>query len=240
MSDSQYNAYHRLRQRRLAEATREFLARGKSVIRCDLCQLAKSACICAWRPQCQSNCDFVLLMHRDEVLKPTNSGRLIADVLPLQTLAFCWSRTEPDPALLQLLVDPKRLCVLVYPAQDAVPIAHLWQESSRDTRRITFILLDGTWKQSGRMYHLSRWLEAVPCVSLQASSARGYAVRKSHQDDYLSTAEAAALCLAQMGEESNAAVLSDYFALFNHHYVATRGSVVPAETDLHQRLAPFL
>lgn len=120
MTDVAGNAFHRLRTRRLAEATREFMARGKSVVRCELCQLAKTACICPWRPTRASGCEFVLLMHRDEVLKPTNSGRLIADVFPAHTHAFCWSRTEPDVELLRLLNDPARLCLLVFPADDAI------------------------------------------------------------------------------------------------------------------------
>ncbi len=231
------NAFLQLRTRRLAEATRAFLARGKSVVRCECCQLAKNACICAWRPQRRSECEFVLLMHRDEVLKPTNTGRLVADVLPAQTQAFCWSRTDPDAELLALLADPARRCVLVYPAQTAISGEMLLQQQAEDKRLLTFILLDGTWKQSGRMFHLSRWLESVTCVNLEVLQGRGYAVRKSHQDDYVSTAEAAALCLTLAGEDENAAVLCDYFALFNHHYVATRGSLAPVETELHQRLA---
>jgi DTW domain-containing protein len=61
------NQYQLLRQRCRAESTREFLARGKSVIRCELCQLASYACICAWQPQLPLNSEFLLLMHSDEV-----------------------------------------------------------------------------------------------------------------------------------------------------------------------------
>ncbi|HTF84197.1 MAG TPA: DTW domain-containing protein, partial [Cellvibrio sp.] len=73
------NKYEQLRHRCRLESTRDFNARGKSVVRCESCQLASFACLCQWRPQSMSECDFVLLMHRDEVFKPTNTGRLIAD-----------------------------------------------------------------------------------------------------------------------------------------------------------------
>ncbi|ACE84400.1 DTW domain protein [Cellvibrio japonicus Ueda107] len=239
MSMSFDNQYHRLRRRRLAESTREFLARGKSVARCELCQLASYACICNWRPRLASRCEFVLLMHRDEVFKPTNTGRLIADVLPGQTHVFCWSRTEPEPALLNLLADPARLCLLVFPVENAPGHALVSHLPSGDQRIPTFILLDGTWKQSGRMFHLSRWLDGIACIKLPDTRERGYAVRKSHQEDYVSTAEAAALCMAVANEEDNARVLSDYFALFNHHYLATRGSYPPDVSELHKRLELF-
>ncbi len=237
------NQYLRLRAERLAESTREFLARGKSVQRCESCQLAQFACICSWRPVLSSATEFVLLMHRDEVFKPTNTGRLIADVLPAQTHVFCWSRTEPAAELLTLLSDPGRLCVLVFPAEAAVsasqprPLVH---ELPKDGRVVTFVLLDGTWKQSGRMFHLSRWMDTLPCVQLPDSLNRGYAVRKSHQEHYLATAEAAALCLQMAGEAHLAEVLNDYFRLFNVHYLATRASQPPALGELHRRMLAYI
>ena len=234
------NQFQLLRERCLADSTKEFLARGKSVIRCDACQLAAFACICQWQPKLESQVEFVLLLHRNEVFKPTNTGRLIADLLPSKTHAFCWSRTEPDRALIELLTDENRQCFIVFPAD--TPGAKnksraVFSEIPLSSKINTFILLDATWKQSGRMFHLSRWLENIPCVSLPQGALRGYAVRKSHQDDYLSTAEAAALCLQLAGELKNSEILLDYFQLFNEHYLATRGSHPPVMTELHERLA---
>ena len=242
MSREFSNQYLRLRAQRVMESTREFLARGKSVVRCEHCQLAVFACICPWRPELKARCEFVLLMHRDEVFKPTNTGRLIADLLPQQTHAFCWSRTEPVQELVDLLGDPQRRCVIVFPADaneaGSKPRA-LMTEFPDDGRITTFILLDGTWKQSGRMFHLSRWLDAIPCVVLPEALVRGYAVRKSHQEHYLSTAEAAGLCLEMAGEVRAANALQDYFQLFNLHYLATRGVYLPIAGELHQRMLAY-
>lgn len=237
------NQFLAVRSRRIAEATREFLARGKSVIRCEDCQLAAYACICRWRPTFTARSEFILLMHRDEVLKPTNTGRLIADVLPAHTHVFCWSRTEPDNALLALLRDPRRRCLIVFPDEAATnsrDSRELISELPADEKINTFIVLDGTWKQSGRMFHLSRWLDAIPCVVLPEVIGRGYAVRKSHQDNYLSTAEAAALCLHLANEAAVAEALLDYFQLFNCHYLATRACVPPPPGELHARLAQLI
>jgi len=229
-----------LREQRLAQSTKAFAARGKSVIRCEYCQLAAYACICHWCPQLSSKAEFILLLHPIEVYKPTNTGRLIADMFSAQTHAFCWSRTDPEAALLTLLQDINRECFIVFPAD--TPEAKAKQrpvvsEIANDKKIKTFILLDGTWKQSGRMFHLSRWLEQVPCVSLPEGVLRGYAVRKSHQEDYLSTAEAAALCLQMVGELSGSEALLDYFQLFNEHYLATRGCYPPVHGAVHERLA---
>lgn len=236
------NQYLHLRAQRLALSTREFLARGKSVRRCESCQLAEFACLCPWRPTMSANCEFVLLMHRDEVFKPTNTGRLIADVLPAQTHVFCWSRTEPAEELLALLKDGRRRCVLVFPAEAASTASNPREVIStlpEDDKITTFILLDGTWKQSGRMFHLSRWLDAVPCVQLPDVLVRGYLVRKSHQEHYLSTAEAAGLCLQMARELRVADALIDYFQLFNLHYMATRATQPPVISELHARMLGY-
>lgn len=234
------NAFHLLRERCLAQATREFNARGKSVQRCEDCLLATYNCICAFRPVRSSRAEFVLVMHKNETFKPTNTGRLIADVFPAGTHAFRWTRVDPDEELVALLNDPRRQCLLVFPVdtsdEKAKPRA-LCIDVSPD-KIPTFILLDGTWKQSGRMFHLSRWLDQVPCIVLPAAGERGYAVRKSHQDNYVSTAEAAALCLQLADEPENSETLLDYFQLFNEHYVATRGCYPVATGELHRKLKP--
>jgi DTW domain-containing protein len=241
-----HNSYHRLRQACLATATREFNARGKSVLRCEYCQLAQKACICTWKPVGKISCEFILLMHREELFKPTNTGRLIADVFPDQTRAFCWSRTEPDPELIQLMRDPTRLPLIVFPDETRV---HSFEKNAAENlpfsemvsdRLVSFILLDGTWKQSGRMFHLSRWLDELSTFSLTDVRAGDYAVRKSHQQEYVSTAEAAAACLDAIGDSASADLLRDYFAVFNQHYLATRGGYTPEISEIHQRLSTFL
>lgn len=237
------NQFHQLRTQRLAESTREFLARGKSVVRCDICQMANYACLCCWRPEISSGCEFILLIHRNEVFKPTNSGRLIADVLPSQTHVFCWSRTEPAVELLQLLNDNNRQCFIVFPADATAIESHthtVFTELPESKKITTFILLDGTWKQSGRMFHLSHWLDGVPCITLPTAMSRGYSVRKSHQENYLSTAEAAALCLQMANEMQNSEILLHYFQVFNEHYLATRGCYEPKQSELHQQLKNYL
>lgn len=233
------NQFHQLRKKCLAESTREFLARGKSVERCEKCQLAIYACLCPWQPKLVSDAEFVLLMHRNEVFKPTNTGRLIADVF-INTHVFCWSRTDPDLELIKILNDDSRQCLIVFPTdaeETGISSRKIFAQIPAIEKKITFILLDGTWKQSGRMFHLSQWLKNVPCVSLQDKILRGYAVRKSHDENYVSTAEAAALCLKMMGEDKNSETLLDYFQLFNEHYLATRGCYSPVLHDLHQKLA---
>ena len=230
-------AFHRLRQACLARSTRPFLARGKSVRRCSACLLAEPVCICAWAAARHSAVDFVLLLHRDEVFKPTNTGRLIADILPANTLAFEWSRTEPAAELLALLADPERYPAIVFPAEEggdrqvhtAVPDLH--------GKRLTLILLDGTWRQASRMFRSSTWLAGIPALTFTEPQVGRYTVRKKIRDGQLATAEAAAELLRLCGEDANGEALEDYFMVFNEHYLATRSGQPVAHLPAHQRLA---
>jgi DTW domain-containing protein YfiP len=74
------HAVNRLRIWRKSVSTRPFLARGGSVPRCDACQLRHDWCACDWRPALKAEAGFCLMMYDSEPMKPSNTGRLIADV----------------------------------------------------------------------------------------------------------------------------------------------------------------
>lgn len=194
-------------------------------------------CICAWAAPRRSSVDFVLLLHHDEVFKPTNTGRLIADILPANTTAFEWSRTEPPADLLALLADPARYPVIVFPVEQggSRPVHTAVPEVG--DRRLTLILLDGTWRQASRMFRSSTWLADLPALTFSEPQLGRYAVRQKIREGQLATAEAAAELLRLCGDEVNGQVLEDYFVVFNEHYLATRTGRPVAQLPEHQRLA---
>ena len=59
------------------------------VERCGYCMLREHLCICSDKPEIQSHAAFLLMMYDDEVLKPSNTGRLIADLFE-DTFAYIW------------------------------------------------------------------------------------------------------------------------------------------------------
>ena len=90
---AQQHTVHRLYHYRKSISTRPYLARGMRVTRCQMCLLQTPYCMCPFRRQLNTRASFLLLMYDDEVLKPSNSGRLIADLVP-DTYAYLWSRTH--------------------------------------------------------------------------------------------------------------------------------------------------
>ena len=115
------HAVSQLRAARLARSSKPFLARGgMKGERCPGCRINPAHCICALRPQLPVNAGVCLLMADIEPLKPSNTGWLIADVVP-DTWAFGWARTEVDPALLRLLADPQWQPYVVFPGEFVTP-----------------------------------------------------------------------------------------------------------------------
>lgn len=231
------NAYTRLRATRLQEATRPFLARGHRVARCNRCQL--KPCLCAIRPSIQLTCDLLLLMHRNEILKPTNTGRLIADCFPANTWAASWSRTQPSPRLLSLLEDPAYYPLLLFPGEFnplfSSPPASTYGEdgqgrycTNNKPRKPLIIIIDGTWKQARRMYLQSPWLHCHPRLELSEFNSGNYGLRQAPGGQHqLATAEAASLALKMLQEDAGSKTLIDYFGIFQQHYLAMRSNHLP-------------
>lgn len=136
------NAVLRLRAERLARATRPFLARGNRIRRCQRCLLPLKQCLCATLTSAQAASRFCPVMFDTEPMKPSNTGRLIADILP-DTEAFQWSRTEPPQALLDLVAHPDYQPMVVFPASYAGPDRRVLSAPPSGKPPL-FIMLDGT------------------------------------------------------------------------------------------------
>ena len=102
-----------LRLDELSRAERPFHARGSKVVRCDACLLPTQNCICEFKPEAGTDVAVLFLMYKGEYYKPTNTGRLIADVVK-DNHAFLWKRTEPEEALLALLRNEKYFPIVVF------------------------------------------------------------------------------------------------------------------------------
>lgn len=216
------HAVSRLRAARLARSSRPFLARGSRCERCAGCRLLPSYCMCELRPRVQADAGVCLLMHDVEPLKPSNTGWLIADLLP-DTFAFGWSRTEVAPALLQLLADPQWQPYVVFPGEYVEPQRVLHSLPTEQTAgKPLFILLDATWSEARKMFRKSPYLEGFPVLSLQPEQLSRYRLRRSKYAEHLCTAEVAGLCLELAGAPRAAAVVEAYLEVFTERYIAAK------------------
>lgn len=219
--ESGSTAWSKLHALRVAESTKPFLARGHRVKRCTRCLL--NPCFCAQRTSapCEGS-DFLLVFHRNELLKPTNTGRLIADCFPANTWACTWHRTQQPPELLTLINQPQYAPVLVFPGEHNPVIDHL--SSLPSNKRLLLIALDGTWKQARKIYLQSPWLHALPIVHLQVDTSSQYQLRQAPGSNQLATVEAVSQTLALLQNTQTATALERYFTAFTQHYLAMRSN----------------
>ncbi|MGI4777763.1 MAG: tRNA-uridine aminocarboxypropyltransferase [Janthinobacterium lividum] len=230
-----------LRAARLARSGKPFLARGGfKRERCDGCRLATGHCLCRVRPTVETRAGICLLMADIEPLKPSNTGWLVADVVP-DTFAFGWARTEVDPALLALLGDPQWEPYVVFPGRYATPQRVVHAVGSADIsfhgkgRRPLFVLLDGTWAEARKMFGRSPYLDALPVLSLAPAHASRYTLRDSGRGDHFCTSEVAAMCMALAREPAAAAMLDAYLAVFTHHYLCAKNQQPVAWDGIEHR-----
>ena len=225
-----------LRTTRLARSAKPFLARGGSTRpRCEGCRLVPSHCMCASRVSVPTRAGVCLLMADIEPLKPTNTGWLIADVVP-DTFAFGWARTEVDPALLALLADPQWQPVVVFPGEYAAPGRVVIEDVATGARPL-FVVLDATWSEARKMFRKSPYLHRFPVLSLRPEQVSNYILRRSRRDDHFCTSEVAALCLELAGDTRAARALDATLAVFTHHYVQARNQLPVAwDGEAHRRL----
>ena len=188
-------------------------SRGYKAHRCPTCQLPTAGCICHFTPTIRTPVRFWILMHPGEAQKPTNTARLIAAALP-HTRVFLWQRTTPPAELCDLLSAPQFAPYLVFPQGNAERFERLPADSWHLGRVPAFVILDGTWRQTRRMFVRSPYLRGVPCLTLRPKVPSAYTLRRQVHSDYLSTVEVAIALLAQLGTTEASDILSAYFRVF--------------------------
>ena len=228
------NAVLTLRAERLARSTRPFLARGNRIRRCQNCLLPQTQCLCDTVTPIPAHSRFCLLMYDTEPMKPSNTGLLIADILP-DTLAFNWSRTEAPLPLLTLLNSQQYQPLVVFPAayvknEERAVVHHL-----ANHKPPLFIMLDGTWPEARKMFRKSPWLDAFPVISVNLERLSGYGLREAHAGYQYCTAEVAVALLEIASDLPAAQQLYAHFTLFRERYLAGKPHHQPGVTAEFQK-----
>lgn len=147
-----------------------------------------SLCVCEFIPSLPTRTHVMLVMHRFEVRKSTNTGRLAMEALPNSQIVVRGRRGAPSDTL-TWRADTRPL--LLFPDPEAVPLARL----PRDDRPVTLIVPDGNWRQASKVRKRVAGLGQVPCVGLPVGEPSKYRLRSEAHPSGLSTLEAIARAL---------------------------------------------
>lgn len=218
MTQSLKNSVLALRAQQISESRREFNARGGKMDRCEQCLIAKHYCICEGAEYASCDAAVCLLMYHNESFKPSNTGRLIAEIVP-DNYAFRWDRTSPDPALLALLNNDKYQPFVIFPAEDVETDRVVTQVETFAGKQPLFIFLDGTWREAKKMIRKSPYLDNLPVLSITAQKLSDYRLRVAPHAHQLGTAEVAIMVLALANEVDASTKLEQHFIKFRDAYL---------------------
>lgn len=148
---------------------------------------------------------FTLLTHSKELTKPSNTGRLVLEVLGSAAEQISWERTKPPAGLVEE-IDAGGVA-LIYPGSA--------DEAGGDLTGIKqVILIDSTWHEARRIHQRSPYLQNVRRVCLKPAAKSVYNLRKNQKESGLCTAECVIEILRNTGNSTAAQQLQERFLAF--------------------------
>lgn len=160
--------------------------RNNAASRCERCRMHSSLCVCPLVPSLATRTRLVLVIHRAEDRKPTNTGRLA--VLAMKNSEVMVRGHEASPTDSFAFHESTRPLFL-FPHEDAVPLASLATVEG-DERPVTLIVPDGNWRQASKVRNRVAGMKDIPCVSLPVGEPSIYRLRLEAHPFGLATLEA--------------------------------------------------
>jgi DTW domain-containing protein YfiP len=176
---------------------------------------------------------LLILQHPLEVGNAKNSARLLHLSMTGSRMvageAFSHEDLEP------LLTGDGRTPLLLYPdtADDGSPIMATRRALDpvllRSPDEVRLVVLDATWRKSRKMLYLNPLLQQLPRLALRDMPASNYRIRKAHAPDQLSTLEAVAYALTQLGGDAarSDAARSDALLAAFERFVSQQAAFTP-------------
>jgi tRNA-uridine aminocarboxypropyltransferase len=153
--------------------------------RCRRCRMHGSLCICDLIPRLTTRTRLVLVIHRIELRKPSNTGRLAVDCLTNSEIIV---RGHAGGPTAPFAAPPSSQPVFLFPHADAVPFTEL----ALSGNPVTLMVPDGTWRQASKVRNRTPGFRDLPCVSLPPDEPSIYRLRLEAHGHGLATIEAIA------------------------------------------------
>lgn len=162
---------------------------------CRTCRLTPCACALVCEVPCRTK--VLILQHPQEARDPRSSAWIAEKALPKarRRVGLSWrnlSKAWGEPA------DPKEWGVLFLGTKKGAETASLPPSHLKG-----IVVLDGNWKQSKTLWWRNPWLLKLTRLRLRPRTESEYTpVRRQPRKECLSTLEAVAECLGQVGEKT--------------------------------------
>ncbi len=173
---------------------------------CPECEFLKTRCLCSVLKTLNNHLHLIVLQHPSEQKHPLNTVRIMKKSFAKMSL-FIGEDFSQHEALNDLIAHPENNCALLYPEMNS----HILNSDSKTLKISHLIILDGTWRKAKKIYSLSQNLHELSKLRLIPEATSDYRIRKTPNENALSTLEAAALALKYLEPKLDTHTLLESF-----------------------------
>lgn len=174
------------------------------------CGLHKTLCICAVIPRLNLRTKVSLIIHRKELKRTTNTGRLALQALVNSTVRIRGEHQAQALDLTDLLSNDYR-SVLFFPSADAQELSAEFLNQS--PLPVQLIVPDGNWRQASKVGIRHPELAHLERVKIGAPNQGTNHLRAEHFAEGMSTLQAIAMAITVIeGEAAGNELLNVYQA----------------------------
>lgn len=127
-------------------------------------------------------------MHHRETHLTSNTANLAKLVLPKCTIYKRGLLDHPF-SISDLKIDETQTPLYLFPHEGAIELNEEFMKKNKD-KNFHLIVPDGSWTQAVKFYRREPGLSEIQCVSIPKGAPGRYKLRKTHDENRLSTYEA--------------------------------------------------
>ena len=188
--------------------------------RCAVCMMHMSLCVCSLFTRIETATRLVLVIHRAEARKPTNTGHLAARCLVNSEVHVRGHEGAPSRPI---AFAPSTQPLLLFPHEGEAEVL-------RPTGRpVTLIVPDGNWRQASKVRARVPGLRDVPCVTLPEGEPSTYRLRSEPHPGGLATIEAIARAMEILEGKHIRSALEHVFRVMVERTLWVRGEIATEE-----------
>ncbi|MGI5860953.1 MAG: tRNA-uridine aminocarboxypropyltransferase [Myxococcales bacterium] len=178
---------------------------------CPRCLLREAACLCDCIPRVETRTQVLIVRHTKERLRTSNTARVAALALVRAQLLDIEAASDPiDPAPFR---EPGTW--LLYPGQE--------RAGRPEPAPRKLVVLDGSWRQTRRMYLHMPALRGLPVLSLPPPEIAPARLREQQRPEGHSTLEAIAAAIRFIEGEAAARPLEQLHEEIVRRVLKVRG-----------------
>lgn len=197
------------------------MQRAQGSARCVTCHLHEALCICDLLPHLELATRLVVVMHRDEARKTTNTGRIAALSLVGSRVLMEGGGAEPPPE--PDFAGARPLLLALGEGAEVLSPDHT------ASGPVALVVPDGTWKQARKMSKRIAWMGNLQRVVLPPGPPSLYGLRRTDKPGALSTMEAISRALGILEGGAVQDVLDRTFRILVARLLFSRGVISRAE-----------